>query len=76
MFIAGTIMQIFIYSYMGNILLIKSDELYEAMLNVNWYQMNRNEQRSYCFIFQNVIKPIEMTAMIYPLNLEIFVKVF
>ncbi|XP_066583244.1 odorant receptor 4-like [Prorops nasuta] len=58
----GNMLFIFIYCYMGELLIVASDGVRSAILESNWYELMPNNMKMLMFIFFRARKPLKLTA--------------
>jgi 7tm Odorant receptor len=68
-------LQMLIYCYFGNILLVKSDELLNTAWEIDWYRMSCANQRVYCLFLMAAQLTLKVNAIFMAVKLETFVVV-
>jgi 7tm Odorant receptor len=68
-------LQMLIYCYFGNILLVKSDELLYTAWEIDWYRMDCGNQKVYSLFLMAAQLTLNVSAIFMAVDLETFVVV-
>ncbi|XP_025163679.1 odorant receptor 49b-like [Harpegnathos saltator] len=75
MYMCCMLSQIFFYCWYGNEVKLKSQELISNVFRMEWYDLDKHDQKSLLIIMKRSIIPIELTsAYVISMNLDSFMN--